>query len=66
MGNRIPRTATKLDVTFLTDTSAGSNGLHMIAEKTDRGWIGKDEEQSYYLFVEHLRNEHYCTIKVIG
>ena len=66
MGNRIPTTATKIEVTLLTDTSVGKSGIQMIAEKTDYGWVGKHGEQSYYLFVEHLRNEHYCTIKVIA
>lgn len=33
MANRIPRTATKLEVEFLTETSAGDKGIKMIAEK---------------------------------
>lgn len=66
MGNKIPRTATKLDVLFLTDTSVGKSGIQMLAEKTDRGWIGKYKEQSYYMFPEHLRNENYCKIKVVA
>lgn len=65
MSNRIPRTATKLEVKFLTDTSVGKGGVTMIAEKTDNGWIGKYGEQSWHLFVQHLRNENFCAIKVI-
>lgn len=33
MGNRIPRTATKLEVTLLTDTSVGKSGIKIITEK---------------------------------
>jgi hypothetical protein len=46
MSNRIPRTATKLDVLFLTETSVGKSGIQMIVERADRGWIGKYREQS--------------------
>lgn len=66
MANKIPRTATKLEVEFLTDTSAGGKGIKMIAEKTDNGWIGEYNEKSYHLFPEHLRNENYCKIKVVA
>ena len=66
MGNRMPRTATKIEVTLLTDTSVGKSGIQMIAEKTDYGWVGKHGEQSWRFFTEHLRNENYCSIKVIA
>ena len=63
--NRIPRTATKIEVTSLIDTSATKKGDVYIAEKEDRGWIGNINGQRWYLFVQHLRNENYCTLKVI-
>lgn len=66
MANKIPRTAIKLEVEFLTDTSAGGKGIKMIAEKTDNGWMGEYNGKSYYLFTQHLRNENYCKIKVIA
>ena len=66
MGNRIPRAATKLEVEFLTDTSAGKSGIKMIAEKMDHGWVGTCGDKSYHLFTQHLRNEHYCSINVIS
>lgn len=66
MANRIPRNASKLHVTFLTNTSAGKSGLTMTAEKTERGWIGNDGKREWHLFPEHLRNENLCKIKVIA
>ena len=66
MANRIPRTATKLEVEFLTETSAGDKGIKMIAEKTDNGWTGEHNGKSYHLFSAHLRNENYCKIKIIA
>jgi hypothetical protein len=66
MGNRIPRTATKIEVTLLTDTSVGKSGIKIITEKTDYGWVGEYEKQSWRFFIGHLRNENYCSIKVIA
>lgn len=66
MGNRIPRAATKLEVEFLTDTSMGEKGIKIIAEKLDQGWTGKYGEQSYHIFLDHLRNENFCAIKIIS
>lgn len=63
--NRIPRTATKLEVTFLSKTSASEKGDKCIAEKTDHGWVGNINGESYLFFVQHLRNENYCAIKVM-
>ena len=66
MANRILRTATKLEVEFLTDTSADNKGIKMIAEKTDNGWTGKYNGNNYHLFLAHLRNENYCKIKIVA
>ena len=67
MANRIPRTATKLDVIFLTQTSAGKENTQMIAEKTEYGWVGTDKDgKKWRLFVEHLRNENFCKIIVLA
>ena len=66
MTNRIPRNATKLEVEFLTDTSAGDKGIKMIAEKTDNGWVGKYKGKDWLLFVAHLRDENMCKIKVVA
>lgn len=66
MANRIPRNATKLEVEFLTDTSAGDKGIKMIAEKTDNGWVGERNGKSWLLFVAHLRDENVCKIKVVA
>ena len=66
MANRIPRNARKLEVEFLTDTSAGDKGLIMMAEKTDRGWIGKHNGKDWCLFVSHLRDDNACKIKVVA
>ena len=65
MGNRIPKTATRLEVTFLTDSNIGKSGIKIIAEKNDNRWIGKQDEQSWHLLPAHLRNENYCLIKVL-
>lgn len=65
MANRIPQSAKKLDVTFLTDSSI-VNGNHIIAEKTENGWHGKDDNGKWWsLFTDHLRNENLCKITVI-
>lgn len=65
MGNRIPRSATLLDIDILIDTSA--NAKKMRVEKTERGWIGTDENgKSWFVPVAHLRNENYCKVKVIA
>ena len=66
MANRIPRTARKLEVEFLTDTSAGDKGLKMIAEKKDNGWVGEHNGKSWLLFLAHLRDENCCKIKVVA
>ena len=66
MANRIPRTATKLEVEFLTDTSMGDKGIKVVAKKKDNGWTSKYNGNSYHLFLAHLRNENYCKIKVIA
>jgi len=64
--NRIPRTATKLEVTFLSDTSASKTHDKCIVEKTDRGWVGNINGENYLFFVQHLRNENYCALKVVA
>jgi len=67
MANRIPRAATKLDVTFLVTTSAGEENTQMIAEKNENKWIGTDKNgKKYHLFLSHLRNENICKVTVIG
>ena len=66
MANRIPRTATKLEVEFLTDTSMGDKGIKVIARKTDNGWVGNHNGKYWLLFSAHLRNENYCKIKVVA
>lgn len=66
MGNRIPRNATRLEVVFLTDTTAGKCGMKLIAEKTEIGWVGTCEGKSYRLLLGHLRNEKLCAVKAIA
>ena len=64
--NRIPRTARKLDVIFLIDTTAGKSGMHMIAERTENGWHGKDDSGKWWsLLTAHLRNANLCKITII-
>jgi len=64
--NRIPRSATKLEVIFLHNTNASKTNDKCIVEKTDRGWIGNIQGQSYYFFVAMLRNDNYCALKIIA
>jgi len=64
--NRIPRSATKLEVTFLSNTNASKINDKCIVEKTDRGWIGNINGENYFFFVQHLRNENYCKLKIIA
>ena len=64
--NRIPRSATKLEVTFLHNTNASKTNDKCIVEKTDHGWVGNINGESYLFFVQHLRNENYCALKVIA
>lgn len=66
MANRIPRTAKKLEVTALVKTNAYPMGAVFTAAKNDHGWSGEIDGKRYFLFAEHLRNENYCKIKVIG
>lgn len=65
MSNRIPRTATKLEVTSLANSTASKIGDIFIAEKQDGRWIANINGKSWYLFIEHLRNENLCAIKVV-
>lgn len=66
MNNKIPKEATKLEVTFLKETSAGKENTKMIAEKTECGWIGTDKNgEKWQLFTSHLRNRNYCNIRVL-
>lgn len=59
--NKIPRNATKLDVTF-----HDRNDAHMIATKDEIGWHGVDDNGTrWFLLVSHLRNSELCTIKVL-
>lgn len=59
--NRIPRSAKKIDVTFLVGDYA-----HMIAVKDENGWHGVDDNgKEWALFVSHLRNSDLCKIAVI-
>ena len=66
MANRIPRSARKLEVEFLTDTSMGDKGIKIMAEKTDNGWVGRHNGKNWLLFVAHLRDENACKIKVVA
>lgn len=60
-GNRIPRTATKMNVEFLIETS--SHSKTMSAEKTDNGWVGVSESgNKYYLPIGMLRNSEVCKL----
>ena len=64
--NKIPRVATKLEVTFLSNTNASKINDKCIVEKTDHGWVGDINGERYSFFVQHLRNENYCALKVIA
>lgn len=66
MANRIPRTAKKLQVTALIKSNAHPIGAVFTVEKNDQGWTGELDGKRYFFFAEHLRNENYCKIKVIG
>lgn len=62
-GNVIPRTATKLAVTFKISTSAHRPGDTVTIEKNDQGrWTGG----GYAYFVGMLRNPDVCTLEVLG
>lgn len=64
--NRIPRKATKLDVTFLIKGNPGED--HMIAVKDPyrSGWIGTDDNgKRWSLFTSHLRDSNICTFTVL-
>lgn len=65
MGNRIPRKATRLDVTWLVDNNVSSR--HMVAVKDDCGrWIGTDDNgKEWYVLVGHLRNADLARITVL-
>lgn len=66
MANRIPRAATKLEVTELVGSSAYQAGETYIVEKDEFGWHSQKGEQRYFHFASHLRNENFCKIKVIA
>jgi len=65
MGNRIPRTASKLKVTSLVDSSMAKAGTEVIANKTDHGWVCNYNGQSWFMFLDHLRNENYNKVEVL-
>ena len=62
MANRIPRNATKLDVTY----KVGDYG-HMVVEKNKFGeWIGTDNNgKRWSIFVGHLRNSDIMDVEVV-
>lgn len=66
--NHIPRSAKKLDVTLLTNTTAGAAGaVHLTCYKEPGGWIGVDDSgKRWGLFISHLRNDQFCKLEVIG
>lgn len=66
MANRIPRIATKLEVTFLTDTLVNKAGEKCIVEKSDHGWISEENGKIYFHFTAHLRDSNLCAIKLIS
>ena len=63
--NKIPKTAIKLEVTSLTNTSGSKKGDIFIAEKQDNRWIANINGKQFCCFIQHLRNENFCNIKII-
>ena len=64
--NRIPRSATKLDVEFIVKSGNCAEN-HMIATKDGNGWHGVDDAGKHWsLFTSHLRNPNLCKIKVLA
>lgn len=66
MTNRIPKSATKLLVSSLINTSVLKAGNTMVAEKTDHGWVSKLNGKSYFIFNEYLRDASCCRIEIIS
>lgn len=66
MTNRIPKSATKLLVKSLINTSALDAGATMVAEKTNHGWVSELNGKSYFIFNEYLRDASCCRIEIIS
>lgn len=59
----IPRTATKLKVTFLIDTSSHKKGESTVVCKNTNNSMWSDGKYAY--FVGMLRNKDICNVEVL-
>lgn len=66
MSNRIPRNASRLEVTWLVDSNACLAGTTTEVWKDSFGWHEKINGKYYSVFPAHLRNENVCKFKVIA
>ena len=66
MSNRIPRNASRMEVTWLVDSNACPAGTTTEVWKDEFGWHEQIGGKYYSVFPAHLRNENTCKIKVIA
>lgn len=65
MANRIPRTAKRLEVTWLVGSNACPAGTTTEVYKDEFGWHEEVNGKFYSVFASMLRNENICTFKVL-